>query len=278
MQTIDVRGFIVPDEDAFFYRFFGFAVTCPRDILRALERANGEEVTVRINSYGGDVWSGSEIYTALKSYAGQVNIEVTGLAASAASVIMMAGDEVRASPTCEIMIHNPSSRAEGDYRVMRHAAKSLRNTREAIVNAYELRTGIDRARIRSMMDEETWMTAQKAVETGFADEIMFTEGNAMEIESIEDENTASEGAAARAAAISMPSARDLRTKYAVWQEIAPGANSIDEARAFAAQKSAEAQGKHPENEPNTTTAPEGATKRASSEIELIRAKIKTIAM
>lgn len=275
MQIIDVRGFIVPDEDAFFYRFFRYTVTCPKDVLIALQKAAGEPVTVRINSYGGDVWSGSEIYTDLRSYEGEVNVEVTGLAASAASVIMMAGSRVRASPTSEIMIHNPSSRAEGDYRAMEQAAQSLRNTREAIVNAYELKTGISRTRIRTMMNAETWMTAQKAVENGFADEIMFVEGGKIENEP-EENIFGSEGAVARAAAFSMPSARELRAKHAVWQEIAPTASTIDEARA-AIEKATNAVQATAEPEPEPEPVPAQIT-TDNSAIEMIRARINTLAI
>lgn len=283
MQIIDIRGFIVPDEDVLFYRFFGYSVVCPRDVLIALNKAGGEEVTIRINSYGGDVWSGSEIYTLLRSYEGAVNVEVTGLAASAASVIMMAGNTVRASPTSEIMIHNPSSRAEGDYRAMEQAAKSLRNTREAIVNAYQIKTALDRTRIRAMMNAETWMTAQSAVENGFADEIMFVESGKIEIDDAGDGIPGSDGAVAKAAAFSMPSARELKARYAVWQEIAPSATTIDEARAMIVQQTPVVNAAETQNEPKTEPVANPAInaepgKQDNGAIEMIRARIKAIAI
>ena len=235
MQTIDVRGYIVPDEDVFFYRFFGYSVTAPKDIYAALKKAGKEPVTVRINSYGGDVWSGSEIYTTLREHEPGVTTVATGLAASAASIILMAGNTVRASPTAEIMIHNPSSRASGDHRAMEQAARSLRNTREAIANAYELKTGLARTKLRNMLDAETWMTAQSAQEMGFVDEILFDEDGKLNSAEPEETENDSGNTGAKAAAFSMPSCAELRARYAVWNEIAPGARTIDEAREMLAE-------------------------------------------
>lgn len=286
MQTIDVRGYIVPDEDVFFYRYFGYAATAPRDIYAALKKAGKEPVTVRINSYGGDVWSGSEIYTTLREHEPGVTTVVTGLAASAASIILMAGNTVRASPTAEIMIHNPSSSARGDHRVMEQAAKSLRNTREAIVNAYELKTGISRTRIRSMLNAETWMTAQSAQEMGFVDEILFDgDGklNNIEPENIEDD---SGNAGAKAAAFSMPSCAELRARHAVWNEIAPGARDIDEAREMleasrTVQISEDEPGmKETENAAvNAETEPrnDAELQNEKDALELMRARVMTLA-
>ena len=173
MAEIDIRGVIASNDDAWIYRWFGYEATSPADVTRVLQEAGGEEVVVRINSYGGDVWSASEIYTSLRAYTGPIITVVTGLAASAASVILMAGKPVRASPTAEIMIHNPSMQAEGDYREMERARKELINTRNAILNAYELKTGLTRSTLRQMMDRPAWMTAQTAKRRGFIDEVLF---------------------------------------------------------------------------------------------------------
>ena len=278
MQIIDIRGYIVPDEDAFFYRFFGITVTCPKDVRIALEKAAGDAITVRINSYGGDVWSGSEIYTLLRAYEGEVTTEVTGLAASAASVILMAGNMVRASPTAEIMIHNPSSRAEGDYRAMEQAARSLRNTREAIVNAYELKTGIDRTRLRAMMNTETWMTAQSAQADGFADEIMFAEDGKMANQEPENNENGFGNAAAKAAAFSMPCAAELRAKYAVWNEIAPGCISIEEARNKANRSVESGVGDAIENAMQPEEQENETLKSSKDAMEMLRARINTLAV
>ena len=186
---------------------------------------------MRINSYGGDVWSASEIYTSLRAYTGPIITVVTGLAASAASVILMAGKPVRASPTAEIMIHNPSMQAEGDYREMERARKELINTRNAILNAYELKTGLTRSTLRQMMDRPAWMTAQTAKRRGFIDEVLFAGDGDLEVEESEDaEAEGYESSSARAAALQIPSAAILRAEKRVWDELSPCAASIAEAR------------------------------------------------
>lgn len=282
MQTIDVRGYIVPDEDVFFYRFFGYVATAPKDIYAALKKAGKEPVTVRINSYGGDVWSGSEIYTTLREHEPGVTTVATGLAASAASIILMAGNTVRASPTSEIMIHNPSSHASGDHRAMEQAAKSLRNTREAIVNAYELKTGMSRNKLRGMLNVETWMTAQSAQEMGFVDEILFDEGGKLKTDDPDIEENNSGNAWAKAAAFSMPSCAELRTRYAVWNEIAPGASTIDEAREMLAEKrTVQMNEENPQQMPeeNLKEEPEENTERQNKEdaLEMMRARVMALA-
>src|SRR5690606_21231794 len=145
-------------------------------VLNALPTDNSP-VEVVINSGGGDVYSGSEIYTALKDYSGHVTVKIVGIAASAASVIAMAGDKVLISPTAQIMIHNVSSIAQGDYRVMTHEAEILKNYNKSIANAYMLKTGLSQEELLTLMDKETWLNAQQAKEKGFVDEIMFDSTN-----------------------------------------------------------------------------------------------------
>lgn len=139
-------------------------------------------VTVRINSPGGDVMAGSEIYSALREHSmngkGKVTVEVTALAASAASVIAMAGDVVMMSPTAYMMIHNPWTVVMGDSHDLRHEAKVLDEIAEGIVNAYERKTGKTRDELRRMLDNETWMSAGTCVEEGFADGIIGDGANA----------------------------------------------------------------------------------------------------
>ena len=172
-KKINVKGPIVSNSDAWIYEWFGIEATSPQKVNDALEKANGEDIEVEINSGGGSVFAGSEIYTALKSYKGNVIVKIVGLAASAASVIAMAGNKVMMSPTAQIMIHNVSSRAEGDYRDMEHTAEVLRNANNTIANAYRIKTGKTQEELLALMDKETWMTADKAKELGFVDEIMF---------------------------------------------------------------------------------------------------------
>jgi ATP-dependent Clp protease protease subunit len=132
-------------------------------------------VTVWINSPGGDVFAASQIYNMLMDYTGQVTVKIDGLAASSASVIAMAGGEVYMSPVSMLMIHNPSTIAIGDSEEMLRAKALLDEVKESIINAYELKSGLSRVRLSHLMDAETWMNTKKAVELGFADKIMFTD-------------------------------------------------------------------------------------------------------
>ena len=173
MPKINVKGVIVSNDDKWIYEYFDMAATSPADISQALEQANGEPVEVEINSTGGDVWAGSEIYTALKSYGGGVTTKIVGIAASAASIIAMAGNPAMISPTAEIMIHNVSMGAGGDYRDHQHAAQMLQDYNSTIANAYMLKSGMAKERLLELMNAETWLTPQQALEMGFVDEIMF---------------------------------------------------------------------------------------------------------
>ena len=172
-MKVILKGPFVGNSDAWIFEWFGIEATSPSMVDKAIEKANGEDLEVEINSGGGSVFAGSEIYTALKSYPGNVTVKIVGLAASAASVIAMAGDKVMMSPTAQIMIHNVSSRAEGDYRDMEHTADVLKNADNTIANAYRIKTGKTQEELLALMDKETWMTADKAKELGFVDEIMF---------------------------------------------------------------------------------------------------------
>ena len=139
------------------------------------------DITVWINSQGGDVFAAAQIYNMLMEYAGNVTVRIDGIAASAASVIAMAGTTVEISPVGMMMIHNPSTVAVGDAKEMQAAIEMLAETKESILNAYELKTGLDRAVLSDYMDGECWMNAKKAVELGFADKILF-EDDAKEME------------------------------------------------------------------------------------------------
>ena len=174
-KTIEIKGVIVSDDEKCIYDWFGIAAVSPSDVTNALLDADGDDVDVIINSGGGSVFAGSEIYTALRDYKGQVLVKIVGLAASAASVIAMAGDLVAISPTAQIMIHNAWSRAVGDYRDMQHTSDWLKNINTSIANAYRLKTGLSDDELKDMMDKETWFNAQQALEKGFVDEIMFDE-------------------------------------------------------------------------------------------------------
>lgn len=137
--------------------------------------AGSGNVTVWINSPGGDVFAAAQIYNMLMDYKGNVTVKIDGLAASAASVIAMAGGDVYMSPVSMLMIHNPATIAIGDSEEMLKAKALLDEVKESIINAYELKSGQSRTKLAHLMDAETWMNAHKAVELGFADKIMFAE-------------------------------------------------------------------------------------------------------
>lgn len=134
--------------------------------------AGSGPVTVWINSPGGDCIAASQIYTMLMDYKDDVTVKIDGIAASAASVIAMAGTEVLMAPTALMMIHNPATIAMGDHEDMQKAIEMLNEVKESIINAYEIKTSLSRAKLSHLMDAETWMNANKAVELGFADGIL----------------------------------------------------------------------------------------------------------
>ncbi|MBR2311125.1 MAG: Clp protease ClpP [Oscillospiraceae bacterium] len=174
-KTIDIRGVIVPDDDLWIYDWLEISATAPTTVRMALQEANGEPVEVLINSNGGDVFAGSEIFTLLRAYSGKVLIKIQSFAASAAAVIAMAG-ESEMSPIAQLMIHNVSGSARGDHRNMEHAAEVLANANRAIATAFTAKTGKSEEDILALMAKETWLTAEQAVKEGFVDRVMFAEG------------------------------------------------------------------------------------------------------
>ncbi|MGN4872545.1 head maturation protease, ClpP-related [Bacillus cereus group sp. MYBK120-1] len=172
---IDVKGPIISNDEAWIYDWFEMDATSPGKITKQLDNANSEDLIVSINSPGGYVDEGSEIYTALKNYPGHVEVQIVGLAASAASIIAMAGDKVRISPTAQIMIHNASMLSGGNHRDMSKAAEMLKVTDRTLVNAYVIKSGKSEEELLNMMADETWMGPQQALENNFVDEIMFME-------------------------------------------------------------------------------------------------------
>ena len=134
--------------------------------------AGSGDITVWINSPGGDCVAAAQIYNMLMDYTGNVTVKIDGIAASAASVIAMAGTRVLMSPVSMLMIHNPATIAFGDKTEMEKAIAMLSEVKESIMNAYEIKTGLPRDQLSRMMDAETWMDANKAVELHFADDIL----------------------------------------------------------------------------------------------------------
>ena len=162
--------------------WFGDEIT-PAIFRDELMKGEGN-ITVWINSPGGDVFAAAQIYNMLMDYKGSVTVRIDGLAASAASVIAMAGTTVEMSPVGMLMIHNPSTAVIGNTKEMQAAIQMLDEVKESILNAYELKTGQPRQSLSDLMDAESWMNAKKAVELGFADKILFAN---------EDEEKQSEG-------------------------------------------------------------------------------------
>ena len=176
LRKIEVKGRIVSDDHLEVYQWFGYAATSPSVVKNAIaeSEANGEsEILVEINSGGGSVFAGAEIYYALKKFNGTVNVEIPSLAASAASFIAMAGNKVSMSLMGHFMIHGASTYASGNHQSMADTGDFLRNIDESIINAYLTKTSKTRDELRAMMDKDTWMTAQQALEYGLIDEILF---------------------------------------------------------------------------------------------------------
>ena len=173
-RTLHLNGTIAEES------WFDDDVT-PQLFADELNAGNGD-ITVWINSPGGDCVAAAQIYNMLMDYKGNVTVKIDGIAASAASVIAMAGTRVLMSPVSMLMIHNPMTVAMGDAAEMEKAIEMLASVKDSIINAYEIKTGLSRAKLSHLMDAETWMDAHKAVELGFADEIMQRSDNTEDVE------------------------------------------------------------------------------------------------
>lgn len=173
MAKVFIKGPIISNDDQWIYDWLDMEATSPKSVSNQISDAKGADLEVEINSGGGSVFDGSEIYTALKEYPGNVIIKIVGLAASAASVIAMSGKKILMSPTSQMMIHNASIRASGDYRDMDHMSGILKNVNQTVANAYKLKSGKSDEELLKLMDDETWFTPQQALENGLIDEVMF---------------------------------------------------------------------------------------------------------
>ena len=170
-MSVEVKGYIVPDDDQAIYDYFGIGATSPQIIRQAIAEANGSPLDVEISTcYGGDVFSGSTMYSLLRGYQGGANIHITGLAASAASVIAMGGKSDM-SPTAMLMVHKVSSIAMGNHHAMDTESASLQSADRAIAAAYEAKSGMSEKDALKLMDAETWITAKQAVDLGLVDSV-----------------------------------------------------------------------------------------------------------
>lgn len=173
MVTIQMNGEVIPSDYADVYDYLGYENINPKAIKQALSDADGSDVTLEINSPGGYVDAGSEIYTALKEYQGQVIAKITGQACSAASWIALAADRVEMSPTAQMMIHRASTMSIGNSDDLASDLNALNSLDKSFVDLYSQRTGLDAQEVYRLMCNTTWMNAKEAVDKGFADEIMF---------------------------------------------------------------------------------------------------------
>lgn len=164
-RTLYFDGYIAEDS------WFQDEIT-PKQFKAELSEAS-DNISVWLNSPGGDVFAATQIYNMIKEYPGKVVVKIDGLAASAASVIAMAGDEIHMSPTGMLMIHNPSTAIFGEASDFQSGIAMLNEVKEGIINAYEQKTGLSRIKLAHMMDAETWMSAKKAVSLGFVDKVLY---------------------------------------------------------------------------------------------------------
>lgn len=171
MAKVSIKGTIVADDDKWVYDWFGINASCPADIKNAIDEAGAEALEVEINSGGGDIAAANEIYTALRMYKGKVTITISGMAMSAASYIATAR-HCQMTPVGIFMIHNASGGARGDYHAMDKESDVLQTINRAITAAYMEKTKMSQQELLDLMDEETWLTADEALEYGFIDSIV----------------------------------------------------------------------------------------------------------
>lgn len=219
MRT-QMNGYIVADEDAWLYRWFGYPVCSPQDIRRALaDNPPGETLTVEVNNYGGSMFAGFEIYSVLRGAQCPTEAEIQSLSASASSIAMLGCQRVKATPVAQVMIHNPSLPASGDQNVHYKTAEDLEKFAQSLLNAYELKCRGRRTReeLSAMMDAETWLTVQEAVEAGLVDEVI----GGGEVIPSQVMNAVGGGLRALSAAGGLPSAAELRAKKAAMEGALP---------------------------------------------------------
>lgn len=185
-KRIKMKGPLISNNEYEAYEFFGLEAVSAKSITDQFPEDINEDITLEVNSNGGLVTVGSEIYTALKNYEGHVTVEVTGMAASAASVAIMGADTVKMSPTAQIMIHKALlTRVSGNSDDLEKVVNALKSSDQSIINAYVSKTGLSEDEIFEMMKNETFMSANEAIEKGFADELMTFEKDLGAVASLE---------------------------------------------------------------------------------------------
>lgn len=183
-ESVELRidGAIVDDDDLWIYEWFEVKAVAPNAFRAELAKYAGLPITVWIDSYGGNVFAATGIYNALMEHKGAVTVKIDGKAMSAATIIAMAGGEILMSPVAVMMVHNPLTEVYGYASDLRKTADVLDEVKEAIMNAYQLKTGATRERLSELMDNETYMSAQTAINEGFADGMLYETEDAKPVE------------------------------------------------------------------------------------------------
>lgn len=172
MKTYRLAGVVVTEDDRLWYDWSGQDCISAKGVSELLADADGEDITLNLNSEGGSVFAGNEIYSMLKQYTGKVVVNINGLSASIASVLMLGADVINMSPSASIMIHKASGGAMGTTDDMQKAINALNSIEKTIISLYHKRTGLSKDKLAKMMFEETWFTAEEALELGFVDNIV----------------------------------------------------------------------------------------------------------
>lgn len=216
MRT-QMNGYVVPDDDAETYRFFGFGVVSPKDVRQAIaDNPAGETLTLEVNSGGGNMFAGYEIYTILKAATIPTEVEIQSLAGSAMSVAAIGADVVRASPVAQFMIHLPSLRTEGDSTEHKRSLQALNSFKASVLNAYELKCAGKKTRseLDAMLRAETWLPVQDAIAAGFVDEVLYDDEGVIAAQAVMCAQT---GIRALATAGGLPDIAELRARRAAME-------------------------------------------------------------
>lgn len=181
MNTIDIRGPVVDDSTAMLYEYCNIPCISSKQIRNILNKAGNNEINLTINSNGGSVTAATDIFALLKNSKNRINIDIYGIAASAATIIAMSADRVRMDSTALMMIHLPSTTTSGNQEDMRQTADTLDTVTQVIVNAYKSKTTMSDEQIYTLLRDTTYMTAEKALTHGFIDEVISHSSNQQNI-------------------------------------------------------------------------------------------------
>lgn len=220
-----MNGYVVPDDDAETYRFFGFGVVSPKDVRQAIaDNPAGETLTLEVNSGGGNMFAGYEIYTILKAATIPTEVEIQSLAGSAMSVAAIGADVVRASPVAQFMIHLPSLHTEGDSTEHKRSLAALNSFKASVLNAYELKCAGKKTRseLDAMLCAETWLPVQDAIAAGFVDEVLYDDEGVIAAQAVMCAQT---GIRALATAGGLPDIAELRARRAAMEPGKPPENT-----------------------------------------------------